>query len=690
MISKEIPMERTPNRLINEKSPYLLQHAYNPVDWYPWGDEAFTKAEVENKPVFLSIGYSTCHWCHVMEMESFEDPEIAQMMNETFVNIKVDREERPDIDSIYMKVCQMATGSGGWPLTIIMLPDRTPFFAGTYFPKESRYGRPGMRDLCQRIDFIWQNNKEGILQSARNVMLNLNSEENPNEGDIDIEIFNKAFNELAFSYDQSFGGFGSKPKFPMPHYLSFLLRFWKESKKGESIKMVEKTLIKMRSGGIYDQIGFGFHRYSTDQTWLVPHFEKMLYDQALLVIAYAEAYQATGGEIYKKTVEEIIEYVARELTDYEGAFYSAQDADSEGVEGKYYLWDCDEIKDLLGEVNSSMFNKTFSIKNDGNFNSEFEPEHVRKNIPHLNPDRDNLIKDIFDSEISRKLLLDFRGKRIPPHKDDKILTDWNGLMIAALSIAGKALSRKDYIDMAAKCVDFILGKMTIDDIRLFHRYREGDAAIEGMLDDYAFFIWGLIELFEATTDIKYLKKSIGLAEIVIEDFEDKDNGGFYLTPANTKDLITRPKELYDGAIPSGNSVMLMNLCRLSMLSSLDKFRKSAENTIIAFADRVNEHPSAYTQFLIAYYLFINPGSEIIVVSEETDAFHTLSEIFKKFIPNKIVININPVNHHEILNYMPLLKEYKQLGNNTFYICRNFSCLEPITDLGRLNEELNKI
>ena len=551
-----------PNKLIGEKSPYLLQHAYNPVEWYPWGEEAFKKAKSEDKPIFLSIGYSTCHWCHVMAHESFEDSYVGNLMNETFVSIKVDREERPDIDKIYMTVCQLMTGSGGWPLTIIMTPDKKPFFAGTYFPKESRFGRIGLVDLVKRVKDLWMNERKQLVESSEKITFALQdaSAESPGSS-LTEKVLNKSYSQLLERYDKINGGFGTAPKFPTPHNLLFLLRYWKRTGDDEALKMVENTLGSMRMGGIYDHIGFGFHRYSTDPNWLVPHFEKMLYDQALLTLAYLEAYQATGKEEYANTAKEVLTYVQRDMVSTEWAFFSAEDADSEGVEGKFYVWSKAEIEEILGIEDAKIFAKLYNVDANGNFLEEATREKTGKNIVHLS----SQLLDTYstDIELLRKKLFEARDNRIRPHKDDKILTDWNGLMIAAFSKAGYILNEPKYIQIAEKAVKFILNQMKNSEGRLLHRYRNCGADILAFIDDYAFLIWGLINLYEASFETSYLKTAITLMEEQLKLFWDSSIGAFFFTAEDAESLLTRQKETYDGAIPSGNSVAMLNLLRLA-------------------------------------------------------------------------------------------------------------------------------
>ena len=686
------------NRLQYEKSPYLLQHADNPVDWYPWGDEAFKKAKEENKPIFLSIGYSTCHWCHVMAHESFEDPEVAELMNKTFINIKVDREERPDIDGIYMNVCQMMTGGGGWPLTIIMTPDKKPFFSGTYFPKESRYGRVGLIDLIRKTDSLWKNSREEVNNASEEILKILKKSSTASPGkEIDESFLKITYLQLKDRYDSKNGGFGKAPKFPTPHNLLFLLRFWKRTDNKQALEMVEKTLKAMKQGGIYDHVGHGFHRYSTDRNWTLPHFEKMLYDQALLAMAYTEAYQATGNQEYRKTAEEIFNYVLRDLTSPEGGFYSAEDADSEGVEGKFYIWKEDEIKSILGDKDADLFINVYNVKKAGNFRDEASMEMTGQNILHITKPLAETAKELkiplpeLESrlESSRKKLFEVREKRIRPHRDDKILTDWNGLMIAALSKASRAFNKPRYAEAARKAADFLLSKSRKSDGRLFHRYRDGEAGITGYLDDYAFFNWGLIELYEATFDIKYLQTALALNNEMIKHFQDTKNGGFFLSADDGENLLIRQREIYDGAIPSGNSIAMLTLLKIARITGNPDFEKMAANIGRTFHKDVAKTPMAHTMLMCAIDFAEGPSQEIVLVgnpgSGDTGKF--LDVIYKGYLPNKVVIFKPGDESQEITKIAGYTTDQKSIDNKmTVYVCMNFSCKKPVTDV----EELKKL
>uniref|UniRef100_A0A7V2ZM20 Thioredoxin domain-containing protein n=1 Tax=Ignavibacterium album TaxID=591197 RepID=A0A7V2ZM20_9BACT len=689
-------MIKQPNKLIHEKSPYLLQHAYNPVDWYPWCDEAFEKAKKEDKPIFLSIGYSTCHWCHVMEKESFEDEEIAKLMNETFVSIKVDREERPDIDGVYMSVCQMITGSGGWPLTIVMTPDKKPFFTGTYFPKYNRFGRIGMLELIPKLNDIWKNRKEEVLKSAEEITQALNQVSFKYADEvIDESIFEKAFDEYTRRFDSEYGGFGNAPKFPTPHNLLFLLRYYKRTKDLKALAIVEKTLTEMRKGGIYDHVGFGFARYSTDRYWLVPHFEKMLYDNALLLMAYSEAYQITKNKFYKSTAEEIIEYVLRDMTHPEGGFYSAEDADSEGEEGKFYLWTEVEIRQLLPSDEADFIIKIFNVETNGNWYDEARGIRTGNNILHLKKTYKELAEEFSISENEftgklesiRKKMFEWREKRIHPHKDDKILTDWNSLMISALVKASLALSKKEFLE-AALSADSFIKKYLYKDEKLLHRFREGESAIDGNLDDYAFFIQSQLDLFEATSEPQYLDYASKMNEILYAKFLDKNSGGYFFTSTDSEQLIVRQKEIYDGAIPSGNSVQLLNLARLYKITGESKFNELFEIQIKAFAAEIKKMPSVFAQFLIGLDFQSDKSIEIIIASEDKALTEqALKEISSLYYPSKIIIQLNAQNFKSLSDRIPYLKNYPIENDLKIYLCKNYVCEQPTN---RIEDIISKL
>jgi len=688
------------NRLINEKSPYLQQHAQNPVDWYPWSEEAFEKAKEEDKPIVLSIGYATCHWCHVMEHESFEDQEVADILNEHFVSIKVDREERPDIDKVYMQVAQMMTGRGGWPLTIIMTPEKQPFFAGTYIPKEAKYGRMGMLDFLPHIYNIWMSERDDVDNVVERIKTALSkSSDQVKPVSLSEKDFDSAFNHFSQTFDEEHGGFGIAPKFPSPHNLLFLLRYWKRSGDDWALFMVEKTLSEIRKGGIFDQIGYGFHRYSTDADWLVPHFEKMLYDQAMLMLAYTETYQATKNQDYAKIVEEIFEYVRRDMTSQEGGFYSAEDADSEGVEGKFYVWEKKEILDLLSKRDSEVISKAFNVEIEGNFLDEASREKTGKNILHLKESIDEIAHalnlqtdDVTNSlENARAILLSERARRVRPLKDTKILTDWNGLMIAALAKAGRVFDNSEYIAAAEQALDFILNEMLDSKDGIYHRYMQGEKAVFGFIDDYAFLIWALLEIYESTFKPSYLERSIELTQMALDMFWDDKNGGFFFSGNKGETLLVKQKEAYDGAIPSGNSVMALNLIRLSKLLANGEFDKKTEDILRFFSEEITARQSAFTMMLSALDFALGPSLEIVVVGdpESDETIKMIEKIRANYIPNKVVILKGTEEQKEKLEKLaPYTKHHSSVNEKaTVYICENHNCRLPTNNLEQMIELL---
>lgn len=688
-------MEKKHNKLINEKSPYLLQHAYNPVNWYPWGDEAFEKAKREDKPIFLSIGYSTCHWCHVMEKESFEDEEVAALMNENFISIKVDREERPDIDGIYMSVTQMMTGGGGWPMTVIMTPDKNPFFAGTYFPKHQKYNHIGLMELIPRLDDAWKNKRDEILKASDDISLSLQTPLQQNQtNQLGLETLDKAYNELRKRFDSTNGGFGNQPKFPSPHNFLFLLRYWKRKNEPEALLMVEKTLNEMRKGGIYDQIGYGFARYSTDEKWLVPHFEKMLYDQALLAIAYTETYLATKNDFYKQTAEEILEYVLRDMTHPDGGFYSAEDADSEGEEGKFYLWSEKEIENLFNKEDAAFAKTLFNTSSDGNWIDQMLDTAEGTNIVHLFKTFDELASELhlpvseFQTRFNliRKTLFDFREQRIHPHKDDKILTDWNALMISAFAKTYQITSDKKFLIAAENAAKFIQKILTNKKGFLLHRYRDGEAAIPAFLDDYAFLIQAYLDLYEASFNSEYILQAVKLNQEMLKHFEDETNGGFYFTSYLNEKLPVRQKEIYDGAVPSGNSIALLNLLRLHKITNESSLELKVQKLVDYFSNLIYQHPSAYTQFLCGFDFAFGPSQEIIITTESVRSANDFIDVIRNsFNPNKIVLLIDE-KENILSSISPYLQNYKILKKNTaVYICQNLTCLEPVLTTAELKQ-----
>ena len=677
--------ENKSNRLINEKSPYLIQHAYNPINWYPWGEEAFEDAKKEDKPIFLSIGYSTCHWCHVMAHESFEDENVAAILNKFFISIKLDREERPDVDSVYMTVCQALTGSGGWPLTIIMTTDQKPFFAGTYFPKTSRYGMPGLIEILESVATQWKNSKEKLINSSDNILKELGKffVSESNDTKLSEKNLKNGYNQLLKSFDIKYGGFSPAPKFPTPHKLMFLLRYYKMYDETNALEMVETTLGSMYRGGLFDHIGYGFSRYSTDDKYLVPHFEKMLYDNALLVIAYLEAYEITKNPLYKDISIKSLEYVFRELTSNEGGFYCAQDADSEGEEGKYYVFTPDEIKIILGEEDGNYFNEYYDITDEGNFEG--------KSIPNLIKNSNYNKKDE-KIDVLAQNILDYRNERYSLHKDDKILTSWNGLMIAALSKAYKVLEDEKYLEYAKKAVDFIYNNLVDSKGRLFARYREKEAKHKAILDDYAFLTYGLIELYESSYETLYLKKAIDLTEAMIDLFFDEKNAGFFLYGKDSEKLIARPKELFDGAIPSGNSVAAYNLIRLARITGKSLFEEISKDVLDYIAGSIISEEINHSFFLIASSFALNKTKELICVikdeSEKEKIKDTLSDM-QAF--NLTVIIKNEENSSELEELIPYTKDYTLKDNKaTYYLCEGNSCFPPTNNLNEILAKFHKI
>jgi uncharacterized protein YyaL (SSP411 family) len=672
------------NRLAAEKSPYLLQHADNPVDWLPWGEEAFARARDLDRPIFLSVGYSTCHWCHVMEHESFEDAEVAALMNRAFVCIKVDREERPDVDHVYMTACQMMTGSGGWPLTILMTPDRKPFFAGTYIPRGT------MLAFIPRVEAAWKDDRDALVRDAGRVAGALEAAMTHARGDeVGLDAIRRGFTELAARYDSTYGGFGGRPKFPTPHNLLFLLRYWKRTGDTTALDMVERTLERMRRGGICDQVGFGFHRYSTDAQWFVPHFEKMLYDQALLLLAYTEAFQATGRPLFRQTALEIAEYVARDLSAREGGFTSAEDADSEGEEGKFYVWTMDQLRETLGD-DAAFAAEYFGADPAGNFREEATGHRSGGNILFVTrpPEEAARAAGVGEAELARRVervrerLLGARARRVRPHLDDKVLTDWNGLMIAALARSGRVLDRADHMERAVRAAEFIEAKLATGRGGLLHRYRDGEAAIEGMLDDYAFYAWGTIELYEATFDERWLERAISTTRAMMERFGEDPPAGFFLTAAGAESLLVRPREVYDGATPSGNSVAMLNLARLARLTGDMGFDAAARAVGRGFAGQVSSAPAAHTHLLAAADFLLGPSLEVVVAGARGAAdVRALKRVVDgEYAPNMVMLFRPDDDASRIAAVAPFVRDQRSLdGRATAYVCRNFACERPTTD-----------
>lgn len=679
------------NALIREKSPYLLQHAHNPVNWYAWNDETFAHADREGKPIFLSIGYATCHWCHVMERESFENTDIADYLNEHYISIKVDREERPDIDAIYMRVCQAMTGHGGWPLSIMMTPDKKPFFAGTYFPPENHQNRPGFPHILQQIAYAWKHEREKIEESCAAILEHFAADKAKTSAALPPNINDLAFQRYEQTFDPQHGGFGVQPKFPSPQNLLFLLRHYKRTSNNVALAIVERTLRAMRKGGIFDHLGYGFHRYSTDREWLLPHFEKMLYDQAMLALAYLETHQATGGEpFYAHVAEEIFTYILRDMTSPEGGFYSAEDADSEGHEGKFYIWSKQELVQVLGDDDAALFAAAYNFSSDGNFHDEASGATSGENIPHLRLSLEDFAQShsIDHYELRARLsamrerLFEHREKRIHPLKDDKILADWNGLMITAFAVGGRVLDNALYTQAAEHALEFVLEKMTMakgDTKRLLHRYRDGEAAIPAFLDDYAFLANGAFELYQTTFNLKHLQTAQMLADEMIRLFCDQADGGFHFSASDNEALIMQTQEAYDGAIPSGNSIAASVLARLGKLTSNNAYQAIAERTIERFAAVIQAYPTGFAQMLMANDFLLGTTQEIIIAGKTNDGeIHSMLRLAAEhYAPHTLVA----FNHapQELKRFVEQAAYQTERNHQaTAYICENFVCHEPLT------------
>jgi uncharacterized protein YyaL (SSP411 family) len=677
------------NRLTNEKSPYLLQHAHNPVDWYAWGPEAFEKARSEDKPIFLSIGYSTCHWCHVMERESFESDEIAAVLNRYFVPVKVDREERPDVDRIYMTFVQATTGGGGWPMSVWLTPDLKPFFGGTYFPPDNRYGRPGFRSVLEQLASAWRQQRAQILQSGEEILQELEKHLAPGVSyRPDEAVLESGYQQFRRMYDSRLGGFGNAPKFPRAVVHNFLFRYWARTGSEEASDMVVHTLREMAKGGMNDQLGGGFHRYSVDARWFVPHFEKMLYDQGQLATSYLEGYQISGDEQLAQVARDIFEYVLRDMTDAAGGFYSAEDADSvsdpdnphEKGEGAFYIWTRAELDDILDQPGAEWFSYIYGVEENGNVSEDPHQEFTGRNILFQRRTIADAARQfrVEESDLRAAMkdaaakLMAVRDTRVRPHLDDKVLTAWNGLMISAFAKGGFVLNEPRYLEAARRSADFILRDMYADGV-LLRRWRQGEAAIPGFLDDYAFFAQGLLDLYEATFDRRYLDSAVELADKMRERFEDSEAGAFYSTTAGDTSLVMRIKEDYDGAEPSGNSIATDVLLRLAHMTGSETYRTSAEKTLNAFASKMGAQPSAMPQMLVALIRHITPPQQIVLAGDEIVPF--LDALRTRFLP-----------HHTLLKSgdVPAAADMPPVdGRAVAYLCENFACRMPTTDPAQL-------
>ena len=697
------------NRLASQKSPYLLQHAHNPVDWFPWGPEAFETARRDDKPIFLSIGYSTCHWCHVMERESFENEAIAALLNRDYVPIKVDREERPDVDRIYMTFVQATTGGGGWPMSVWLTPDLEPFFGGTYFPPEARYGHPGFASILTQIAAAWAADRGQIVDSARDIVEDLRQHAAVaagRPGAIDRAMLDSGFFAFRRTFDVRLGGFGDAPKFPRPSVHNFLLRYWARTKNPEALDMALLTLREMAKGGIDDQLGGGFHRYSVDERWFVPHFEKMLYDQAQLAISCLEAFQATGDPQYAETARRILDYVLRDMTGPEGGLFSAEDADSATdparpdlkSEGAFYSWSAEEIRARAGQPAADWFCYRYGVEAGGNVANDPHGEFTGKNILYQAHTVEETARH-FDRPLEEiragleqagRVLLEARSKRVRPQLDDKVLTAWNGLMISAFARGGAILEDPRYAAAARRAAEFLIARVYDAPYgALLRRWRQGAAAIPAFLDDYALFAQGLLDLYEAQFDRRDLELAIRLTEIQMERFEDSERGGFFASAADDASLVMRVKEDYDGAEPSGNSVAAMNLLRLARFTNRSGFHQSAERTLAAFASRLAATPSALPQMLAACEWLLDEPREIVLVGERGDADTEalLRTLHSRFVPNRVAMLVDsPETRRALAAGIPSIEFMEKLeGRATVYVCRNYTCQLPVTETEKFAE-----
>jgi hypothetical protein len=695
----EAEMKHT-NRLIDATSPYLLQHAHNPVDWYPWGEEAFQRAKDEDKPIFLSIGYSACHWCHVMERESFEDEAVAEILSDHFVAVKVDREERPDIDEIYMTAVQIMTGSGGWPMSVFLTPDLRPFYGGTYYPPEDGMGRPGFKTLLQSIADAWNTRRDDVLKSAEQLTQYVRQSQETRTGAesaIGKELLQNAVEELRETFDPVNGGWGAAPKFPSSPSIELLLRQHAHTGEKDLLEMATQTLTAMYRGGMYDHLGGGFHRYSVDAQWLAPHFEKMLYDNAQLSEVYLDAFQATGDPLFARVAREILDYEIRDMQDANGAFHSTEDADSEGKEGLFYVWKYDDIISHLGDEDGNLFCVYYSVKTGGNFNSH-EPYHAGFNILHITKAPETIAKhaELTVDELEMKMarcrekLMEVRGQRVRPSLDDKILTSWNGLIIGSLAQAYSVLGEDRYRDAAERAAGFVLTEMERDGV-LLRSHRKGESRIPAYLDDYAFFVTGLVDLYEATFDVRWLNEADRLANDMIDAFWDSTGGGFYFTRAGQDDVLMRTKPTYDGAEPSGNSMAAWALLRIAKLTDNRDFAEKAERILKINQANMASAPRGFMKMLCVADFYFGPTREIAIAgARESDAVGAyLDALHGEFIPNKVVALIDPSEAGlELEDRVPLLAAKTLVnGQPAVYVCENYVCKQPVTTPEALLETL---
>jgi uncharacterized protein YyaL (SSP411 family) len=683
------------NSLINETSPYLLQHAHNPVGWYTWSSEAFERAKKEDKPIFLSIGYSTCHWCHVMEHESFENERIAKIMNEHFVSIKVDREQRPDVDEIYMKAVQIMTGSGGWPLSVFLTPDGKPFYGGTYFPPSDLYGRPGFERVLLSITNAWKNKRQELVESAGKLSEFLAGPTSPDEREeLSAEMLKAGFNHFQDIFDGTNGGFGIAPKFPQPTNLSMLLCYWYRTGDEQALQMVEKTLDAMAEGGIYDHIGGGFHRYSTDTRWLVPHFEKMLYDQALLSKVYLQAYKITKKKEYAGIAREIFDYVLRDMTDVDGGFYTAEDADSEGKEGTFYLWDPEQITSILDKDEAKVFNAYYGVTEKGNFEEGKTILNVATSTDQLEKKFRKDHAELIDVLATARLkVFAQRQERIRPHRDDKVIAAWNGLMISSLAYGGAVLQEEKYIRVAERAAKFILATLHKRG-RLRRYYRDGRVVELAFLDDYAFTIMGLLDLYEASFEAKWLLEAKMLTEEMIELFADNEQGGFFLTGKDSEKLIARTKPSSDGAIPSGNSIAVLALLKLGRLTMSQQFTEQAGKVLESFSQQLKQSPAYSSAMLTALSFWLGPTQEIVIAgnANAADTKQMLKLFRGKFLPNAVVLLHGQNNASSgIYKIVPFIKNQVVIeGKATAYVCENYVCKRPVNRIDDFDKMLSKV
>jgi hypothetical protein len=682
--------EAPTNRLINETSPYLLQHAHNPVDWFPWGDEAFEIARREQKPILLSIGYSACHWCHVMEHESFENEAIATLMNDNFVNIKVDREERPDLDQIYMNAVQMMTHRGGWPMTVFLTPEAVPFYAGTYFPSEDRYNMPGFPRVLISVAEAYRERADDVQQTAASILSELQRSTTTLESSdlLSAELLDTAYRGIINNYDSTNGGFGGAPKFPPAMTLEFLLHTFYRTGNQKALEIVRYTCRKMAEGGIYDQLGGGFHRYATDARWLVPHFEKMLYDNALLSRLYLHYYQVSRDEVARAVAEGILDYVVREMTGPEGGFYSTQDADSEGVEGKFFVWSLDEVNQLLDERDAALFSAYYNVTSAGNFEGD-NILNITRELSEVAATENSTVEELRAAlDQSLKILFAAREKRVKPARDEKVLTAWNGLMLSSFAEAAAILSRPDYLAIAKHNAQFVLDNLRREGL-LLRTYKDGQAKLNAYLEDYAFLIDGLATLFEATGELQWLEEARTLTAKMIEEFWDEEEGGFFYTGRSHENLIVRSKDFFDNATPAGNSVAAEVLLRIGLLTDNSDYQRRAATILRLTAAAMRRYPSGFGRLLCALDFHLGSPQEIAIIGD-SDAPETrllLDEIWKVYLPNKVVARAS-LNNTSATEVIPLLRERPQLDNKaTAYVCEHFICKKPATSAAELASQL---